>query len=394
MTGLVLRAWGRSPLLRALAALMVALATGAAHPHAASDAWLDLRAAPAGAAVRLDVALRDLDAAIGLDADADGAITAGELDARGDAIAAAVLAGVSFAAEGGRCTASAPAREVARRSDGNYAVLRFALDCGGAATAIDVDYRLFADIDASHRAILTVAGQPPVPLRPGAGPQRAVLVDVDRVHDGRLATLAGFFVEGLRHILDGIDHLAFVLALALAAVAVAARDGTTFRATATSLAALVTLFTVAHSVTLAGVALGWFALPSRWVESVIAASVVLAGLQVLRVARVGAAAAAPAGLVFAFGLVHGFGFGSALAESGLDGQPVVAALAGFNLGVEAGQIAVLAVLFPLLWLARRRRAYTRAVQPALASVIVAAGALWFAERALGLDGFAAWAAGG
>lgn len=386
-----------SALSRALrrlgATLALVAATGAAHAHGASDAWLALRSDATGAAVRVDVALRDLDLALGLDADGDGTLTAGEVDARRPDLERLVLGAMDFRAGGRRCTPGPVAASWARRGDGAYAVLRFALDCGAPATRLDVGYRLFADVDASHRAIVVPAGRAPQPLRPGPEALSVELGAADRdLDDGR--AFAGFFVEGLRHILDGVDHLAFVVALALASVALARRVGTPLRDAVAGLLGRVTLFTLAHSITLAGVALGGLALPSRWVESAIAASVAIAGLQVLRIARGEATSAAPPWLVFAFGLIHGFGFGSALSGIGPDGRQAAVALLGFNLGVEAGQLAVLALAFPLAWSARGTRAYGRAVQPALAVLMVVAGLLWLADRAIGLDALDALASAG
>lgn len=374
-------------LLAAVLALIGALAAAPASAHGTSDAFLALEASGARIAVRWDIALRDAAALVELDADGDGTIVAGEWRAAGDALAARALAALEIRADGARCTPGPVRPALARRGDATFAVLAFDVACPRAVGAIELDYRLMADVDATHRAILDVGDGVPRPLRPGAGPQRVRSpVPSGPIPGsgpgGGFAAFAGFGVEGVRHILDGVDHLAFVLALALGAAAAAARDGVALRPTLARLIGLVTLFTVAHSVTLAGSALGWLGLPSRWVESAIAASVALAGAQAWAAARVGRRADAPAWLVFAFGLVHGFGFGAALAESGFGGRPALVALLGFNLGVEAGQLAVLAVAFPAMWALRRAPAWRAVGHPALSAAIVVAGLGWFAMRAL------------
>lgn len=373
----------------ALLGLWLAAAGGAARAHGASDAFLALAATPQGVGVRWDIALRDLEALVGLDADQDGAVTAAELRAAEPAVRRAALAAIAFSAGGAPCTPGAVEHGLARRGDSAFAVLRFPVACpSGSGAPLEVDYRLLADVDATHRAIVSLGdGERLVLLRPGAGPQA---IRPATGEGGAFDGFAGFVSEGMAHILDGVDHLMFVLALALASVALAARGARPMRETLLSLAALLTLFTLAHSITLAGVALGWLSLPSRFVESVIAASVALAGVQALVAARGGPTAAArwggtPGALVFAFGLIHGFGFGSALADLGGEGRPALAALLGFNLGVELGQLAALAVAFPLLWALRATRPYRAALQPALAAAIVVAGLGWFVQRALDLD---------
>jgi hypothetical protein len=144
---------------------------------------------------------------------------------------------------------------------------------------------------------------------------------------------------------------------------------------------LVTAFTVAHSLTLGATALGFILLDesrTRWVEAAIAASIVWVAVEnlVLREPRHRLV------LTFLFGLVHGFGFASVLSGYGL-GDEVVTGLLGFNLGVELGQAAVVAVLFPLVRLVQRRpRVYQRTVR-ALSLLILAAGGYWLFERVVG-----------
>ena len=173
-----------------------------------------------------------------------------------------------------------------------------------------------------------------------------------------------FIAMGIEHILGGIDHLLFLLAL----LALARGLWQT--------AAIVTGFTVAHSIALSLAALGVIDVPSRIVEPLIAASIVWVAVENL---------VAPSGIgrrwliAAIFGLVHGLGFASALTELDLSRQALVRALIGFNVGVELGQIAFVAlVLPPLAWASRPGRLPRL---PQLLSVIVAlAGAVWLVER--------------
>ncbi len=143
-----------------------------------------------------------------------------------------------------------------------------------------------------------------------------------------------YFALGFDHILGGIDHLLFVLALLL------------LISNLKRLVWAVTAFTAAHSITLAASALGWFALPMAPVEAVIALSIVFLAVEILnrRDDRDTLMQRAPWIVAFAFGLLHGLGFASALREIGLPHSDIALALLTFNLGVEAGQLAFVAVV--------------------------------------------------
>lgn len=179
-----------------------------------------------------------------------------------------------------------------------------------------------------------------------------------------------YFLLGVEHILTGWDHLLFVIALVLLV-----RRGW-------AIATAVTAFTVAHSLTLAGAALGLVGLPGRPVEAVIALSIVFLAVELAR-GREGESLTLryPWVVAFAFGLVHGFGFAGALREIGLPEGEVPAALVSFNLGVEAGQLGVVGAVLGVLWaIARTER---RALAPALRLCAYAIGmtaSYWLIDR--------------
>ena len=191
------------------------------------------------------------------------------------------------------------------------------------------------------------------------------------------STLARFVAEGVRHILEGYDHLAFVSLLLLPIVLGRRREPcASARSAAAEIVRVVTAFTAAHSLTLALAASGYVPIPTRLVELAIAASVLLAAVLNLvpNAPRLGAR------LAFGFGLVHGFGFANALGDLTSGDTALLASLAGFNVGVELGQLAVVAGLMPLLFLARRFTA-SRLVFNTLGSTACGALAVvWLAER--------------
>ena len=175
-----------------------------------------------------------------------------------------------------------------------------------------------------------------------------------------------FFGLGVRHILTGYDHLLFLFALLIVCDSFA------------SIAKIVTCFTLAHSLTLALATLNIVQIPGRIIEPMIAVSIVYVGLE--NIFRHGH----PKGrwmLTFAFGLVHGFGFASVLREMEIaKAGSVVVPLVSFNLGVEAGQIAVAAIILPVIWRLKKEPAFAPRWVPACSALVAAAGAFWFIQR--------------
>jgi hydrogenase/urease accessory protein HupE len=189
--------------------------------------------------------------------------------------------------------------------------------------------------------------------------QRATNSPPDR-HVGAL----GFLRMGVEHILTGYDHLVFLFGLVLV--------GGRLR----SLVAVVTAFTVAHSMTLAIAVLGAWAPPSRVVEPLIALSIAYVGIENFFVKS----AENRWRITFPFGLVHGFGFAGALREIALPRTEIPGALVCFNLGVEAGQLAVMAVALPVVLYLRKSSWFSLRGISALSGAVALAGVFWFLER--------------
>jgi hypothetical protein len=378
---------GRAPFILVLRALLslatcLLLAAAPAQAHKPSDSYLALSVDGSTLRGQWDIALRDLDHAIGLDADGNGEITWGELRARHADIAAYALARLRVEADGAACTLRAGEQLVDEHTDGAYTVLRFAVDCPQPPAVLRLDYRLFADLDPQHRGLLRLdaaGGTRTAIFSPQAAGQ-----DFELKTASRARQFAAYFIEGVWHIWIGFDHILFLVSLLLPAVLVwqvrhwqaAERFGQAF----VEVLKVVTSFTVAHSITLSLATLGWVSLPSRAVESAIAASVVLAALNNVWPLVHGRRWA----VAFAFGLIHGFGFASVLADLGLPQDTLVLALLGFNLGVEAGQLAIVAVFLPLAFALRRTTFYRRGVLVGGSLAIAALAAVWLAERVFDL----------
>lgn len=178
-----------------------------------------------------------------------------------------------------------------------------------------------------------------------------------------------FLKLGVEHIWTGYDHLLFLFGLLVVC--------RTFK----SIVGIITCFTVGHSLTLVLATLDLVSLSARFVEPVIAASIVFVGAENLL--RRGEEPPGRWVLTFLFGLIHGFGFASVLRDLGVgvDG-PVVLPLFAFNLGVEFGQVALAALVLPLVWWMRKSERFLRRGVPALSSLVVLAGLYWLVERTL------------
>jgi hypothetical protein len=194
-----------------------------------------------------------------------------------------------------------------------------------------------------------------------------------------------FFETGVWHIWTGFDHILFLCALLLPAV-LEHRGGrwqavASFRQALLDVVKVVTAFTIAHSITLSLAVLGFIILPSRLIESTIAASVVVAALNNLYPLiekRLWIVA-------FVFGLVHGLGFANVLTELALPRVSLAVSLVSFNLGVEAGQLAIVATFLPVAYLSRRSWLYPRLVLGAGSLSIVAVASVWLIERSLNVS---------
>ncbi len=182
------------------------------------------------------------------------------------------------------------------------------------------------------------------------------------------ATWWEFVKLGVEHIATGYDHLLFLFGLLVVC--------RSFR----SIVAIISCFTLAHSITLALATLDWVNLPARLVEPAIAASIVFVGVE--NVLRRGEEPRGRWALTFVFGLIHGFGFASVLRDLGVGrgGDGIAMPLVTFNLGVELGQIVIAAVVLPLVWWLRKNDKFVARGVPALSVVVALAGLYWLLER--------------
>jgi uncharacterized membrane protein len=350
--------------------------------HQSSDGFLAITVSNQVATVRLDLALRDLDAVLWLDANDGGNITWGELKSQRSAIKSYVTPRLNLAINGSELPASEPNLAVVDHADGTYAVLEWNAAVPDPVHEITVNYQLFFEIDRDHRGLIKVSS-------PEGGLSQSVILAPDHstetFHCRRAHHITGFqyFIkEGIHHIWTGYDHLLFLISLLLPSVLCLPRgrvqgDSHRFRGVVAVVLRVVSAFTLAHSITLALAAFEWVRLPSRMVESVIAASVVIVAVNNL----VPVFNDRGPTVAFVFGLVHGFGFAAVLGDLELKSAELLRGLIGFNLGVEIGQVVIVLLFLPVAYWCREFWIYRRvAVQMGSAVISLLAGG-WLVERA-------------
>ncbi len=356
-------------------AVLALAASGLASGHAVSTAYVKLIDGSTAPRLQVDMPLRDLDDALNLDAEGTGRITWGILAANEPRVAEWEMTGIRVSRANQPCTLRPTPLTVDTHAGTPHAVLTYEVDCPRAG-AYTLEYRLVFDRDRTHRALFTHVDSR------GAGQSAVLSADQPRWQEAASTgvRLREFIRQGIWHIWLGYDHLAFLLLLLLPAVlqSVAGRwePIVSYRRVAIKVLRVVTAFTAAHSITLALAALGVLTPPAAPIEAAIAVTVVLAGLANLhpRLASHGA------GIAFGFGLIHGFGFANALAELGLVRGEVVVPLIGFNLGVELGQLAIVAAVLPLLVWAGQRPTYRHRVMPAMSTGVALMAMVWLYQR--------------
>ncbi len=363
--------------------------------------------------------------------DRDRPVNKAEVTAGRDRLFRYVLERVHVEAHGAPCAADPPTAadlSFVDKLDGFFTAARFVFRCPRAVDQATMRYDLFFDLDPRHQGMARVAF-----AGDGDGREQVFRADArtlvlrrdlsvwDHVRD--------YLLLGVEHIFTGYDHIAFLFGL----LVIAGRDGV--RRGARKILGVVSAFTLAHSVTLIASALGAVSVSPRIVEPAIALSIAYVGVENL---------VSPAPrfrwlLTFGFGLVHGFGFASVLRDYPLPEKGLLLSLVSFNVGVEIGQLAVVAAVLPLLGLiARRERlrgwepaaggagalatfglfdhfrvprgpllalvfggaplalllgrryGYDRVVRMGGSSVITALAVLWFFERVLGRVALGGW----
>jgi len=377
-------------LLAALVPLMFLLAPILpAHAHYLGESYLFLNIRDASMDGHVDIPLAELGDVLFAGEVTDGILTPEEIETNIERLKSYVSARVGLGTSETWFPMRFTTHEILTSPDVPFVQLHFTVDnLDQVPTELKVRYSVLFSTNPLHRALMVVKrNDVSGTANPGEEVSLIFTKDdqtqtLDITKSSRIELFISYLEHGIFHISIGIDHILFLVALLLSAVL--QRQGgrwvpcKSFGLAFRNVVIIVTLFTIAHSITLALAALEIVTLPTRFVESMIALTVVLAALHnffPLIEKRIGF-------VVFLFGLFHGFGFANVLSSLGFQELSFVATLLGFNLGVEVGQLIIVSAIFPVLYLFRTHRLYGVVGIGFGSSVIAALGALWFAERAL------------
>jgi len=375
-----------------LAALALAAPCAPAGAHALGQGYVFLDIGTQSLTGWVEVTLIDLDRALAIDDNRDGKVEAAEADAHLDRIKGYLHQRLGLRAQGRPIALRFTTHQYRRIPVGQYLALSFEAEVRAPLPgAYAIHYSVLFDADPQHRGFLVVHTNT-LTGDVNSGEETSLVFTPERQDQvldlaalSPWSSFTAFVGHGVWHILIGLDHVLFLLALLLPSVLERTKQGwrplSALRPAALNLLTIITLFTVAHTLTLTLASLGVVTLPGRLVESVIALSVIAAAVNNVYPVlghRVG-------WVVFGFGLFHGFGFAGVLQHLMRSPANRVINLLGFNVGVEIGQLLIAAAVFPLLFALRGTRAYGRVLVPLGSGAIACLALAWFAERALDVD---------
>ncbi len=380
--------------LRAILALsalaLAAFWPSAARGHTPSETHLTLFITPTNVAGQWDVALLDLQQGLRIESDAFKALAAEEQQRRLEALAIDTVTSLEVKADGMALALSVTDLETVTLNLGEYARVKFAARAGSnRIAAISINARSLFRVDTNMHGLLRVEHDGRMETATfSAGASTRVFTLAEPA--SRVAQALSYLREGAEHICKGPDHVLFLLALLLPAVlkreAGQWKGAEAFRPAALNIVKIVTAFTIAHSVTLSLAVLGIVSAPARVVEPLIAASVIAAAVNNVRpwFGERGWMVA------FGFGLVHGLGLAGGLIEFGLRQEALVLALVSFNVGVEVGQLGIVALFLPVAFGLRQTRFYREVTLKFGSAAVALIAAVWMAQRLFNFKVLPAW----
>ena len=372
-----------------------ALFINSAYAHRPGESYIFLNVNETEVTGRLETTLKHLQKVIDLDHDKDGQYTDAEYLLVAKQIDAYMQKTLTFYDQGQAHPIRIISHDDSTRKTpvGNFVLIDFSIPTlKGVPDGLNMDYHfLFDDIDPAHRGLVVLENN----TLTGVVNREANIVGffgpADSMRYVRLTPLAWYEVvaefikHGAWHIWIGYDHVLFIISLLLPSVMVVQGKKYVpvehFGQAIWTVVSIITLFTVSHSISLSLATLDIVRLPSRLVESAIAASIAISAVNNITpifANRMGI-------VVFFFGLFHGFGFANVLAPLKLQESSLVPSLFGFNVGVELAQLAIISVVFPLLYWIRNWNKYTQIILHLGSYGLIAISMLWFIKRAFALS---------
>ena len=382
----------RACLLLVFALALLGLGSTSSHAHSQGESYVFLELKENAIDGRFEFRYSDLKEKLGIDVMENGTPSLDRLKASAPQVVAYIKQGFSIGPVDGAPYVLQFAEPSLFDAEGGWAQYRFRIESGPIPPELSVRYEMGYENDRTHRGLLVLEwGQWP---SPDYRMQMAMVFSasnssqvLDTRNPPELMTPARMIWQGVLHIWIGIDHILFLLVLALPIVLVKAgpawQPAPAVGPSLYSLVKIVTVFTIAHSITLLLASLEIITLPSRLVESIIALSIILVGLNNI----FGRSHNTSLIVILLLGLFHGLGFASVMGELPFriaELRNFILIILGFNLGVELGQLVILLVVFPLLFALRRMPWYSAVVLKGGSIVLILIASYWFIERAFAL----------
>ncbi|MEG3346413.1 HupE/UreJ family protein [Pseudoalteromonas sp. B5MOD-1] len=346
------------------------------HAHQQSTAYLNLEQQTSDKLLLVgswQASVNDLDKAVNFDKNQDNVITWHEITSQQQAVLDYLNSHFNVLQQNQSCKVTVDgALSIDNHFNQSYIHVPLQVDCPS-DSSITVNYTALFDIDEHHQAIAAIAKSSRV------FEQNTAKQVINFKEQSFTTTFIEYVHQGILHIWMGTDHILFLIALLLGCVLVR-KQGEWQRVESKKqilidTAWIITAFTLAHSLTLTATAMNIISPNTRWVELGIALSVLFAAINNIwpMIMRLG-------WITFCFGLLHCMGFASVLGELGLSNEYQLMSILAFNLGVEIGQLVILAICLPLLMLLRNNTWYKKAIMPAGSVVIAIMAIQWSIER--------------
>jgi len=357
--------------------------------HTTSDSYLNINLSEQQGSVSWAISVRDLEYAVGLDVNTDGKITWAEILARKQVIEAYVLSRLTLYSKENQlkqsCYIDNNSLMVDDKTDGAYLVFDIISPCLNSFSNknLSIDYQLMFDIDKNHRGLILIESQSKN-VTSVASPESHIF-KLQNINISILTVFADYVLEGIWHILIGLDHILFLLALLLPTIFIYKNKKWRHRERVSSsfvpVLKIVTAFTIAHSITLTLSVMEVVQLPVQLVEIAIAITVLLTCLHTIR----------PVfhrslwELTFIFGLIHGFGFANVLIDLGLADKELALSLFAFNVGVEIGQLFIVCLFILFVSAVHRHWWYHIFIFRGGITVTALLSCIWIVERSLNYE---------
>ncbi len=362
-----------SSTLLLLALLLVALPS---YAHTTSTSYLNFNLTGQFITGTWQVSLNDIHLVLGLDTNNDSKLIWSELKTQQQKIITELNRSIKLTSVNTNCTILSNKLMIDRRALAVFLSIPFKTDCLSTVN-FNIHYNFLFEQDAFHKNIISIDNNHNTSIAILSYSNRSYHYDTS--NSNRLSHFFDFIIQGIIHVLIGLDHVLFVICLLLSATLLVNYQNSPrpkVKSLLSNTFKLVTAFTIAHSITLILAATKTVSLSPDIIEPIIAFSVVV--LAILNLVSRKQYRHWP--IVFIFGLIHGFGFAFVLDDITLPTGSLLSALFGFNVGVELGQLIIVVSILPILYLMYSKKYYQQLIIPVSSVVIAAIGLFWFVQR--------------